>query len=184
MDLRSTTCLAPIIPRAREVSRCSSTNSQQRDACSSSHALRVSLSEEEAPAPRIRNACDSKSHVELFSRHCLTRTAIRRSSDCFLAAPGFSAHFFTPQPLTMSHKIASCTPTMGSGRIFPIPEERITCERRDIPAHWARLGGLDFGWDHPFALYSEEQKKAIAETYLPHEREARLRGSESCFSHT
>src|ERR1700733_2487001 len=33
--------------------------------------------------------------------------AIRRSSACFLDAPGFSAHFFMPQPLTMSHKIAS-----------------------------------------------------------------------------
>jgi phage terminase large subunit-like protein len=42
-------------------------------------------------------------------------------------------------------------PTMGSGRIFPVPEETITCEARDFPKHWARIGGMDFGWDHPFA---------------------------------
>jgi phage terminase large subunit-like protein len=45
-------------------------------------------------------------------------------------------------------------PTMGSGRIFPIAEEKITCERRDIPAHWRTLGGLDFGYEHPFAAVS------------------------------
>jgi phage terminase large subunit-like protein len=42
-------------------------------------------------------------------------------------------------------------PTMGSGRIFPVPEETITCEQRDFPKHWPRIGGMDFGWDHPFA---------------------------------
>jgi phage terminase large subunit-like protein len=42
-------------------------------------------------------------------------------------------------------------PSMGSGRIFPIAEELITCERREIPKHWPRIGGCDFGWDHPFA---------------------------------
>jgi phage terminase large subunit-like protein len=42
-------------------------------------------------------------------------------------------------------------PTLGSGRVFPVTEESITCERRDIPAHWPRIGGMDFGWDHPFA---------------------------------
>ena len=42
-------------------------------------------------------------------------------------------------------------PTLGSGRIFPVPEETIAIEHRDFPSHWARIGGLDFGWDHPFA---------------------------------
>ena len=43
------------------------------------------------------------------------------------------------------------TPTLGSGRIFPVPEESITIEQRDFPSHWPRIGGMDFGWDHPFA---------------------------------
>jgi hypothetical protein len=43
------------------------------------------------------------------------------------------------------------TPTLGSGRIFPVSEESITVEQREFPSHWPRIGGMDFGWDHPFA---------------------------------
>lgn len=42
-------------------------------------------------------------------------------------------------------------PTMGSGRVFPVPEDRIKVEAFPIPASWPQLGGMDFGWDHPFA---------------------------------
>jgi phage terminase large subunit-like protein len=42
-------------------------------------------------------------------------------------------------------------PQLGSGRIFPVLEEPITCPRREIPKYWRRLGAMDFGWDHPFA---------------------------------
>jgi len=42
-------------------------------------------------------------------------------------------------------------PSMGSGRVFPITEESITCDPFPIPAHWAQIVGLDFGWDHPTA---------------------------------
>jgi phage terminase large subunit-like protein len=42
-------------------------------------------------------------------------------------------------------------PTLGSGRIFPVAEESIAIERREIPSHWPRIGGLDFGWTHPSA---------------------------------
>lgn len=42
-------------------------------------------------------------------------------------------------------------PTMGSGRVFPIAEERIICDPLTVPRHWAQINGLDFGWDHPFA---------------------------------
>jgi phage terminase large subunit-like protein len=45
-------------------------------------------------------------------------------------------------------------PSMGSGRIFPVSEESIICEPFDIPKHWVQLGGLDFGWDHPFGAVS------------------------------
>jgi phage terminase large subunit-like protein len=41
-------------------------------------------------------------------------------------------------------------PAMGSGRIFPVSEENITVEPFEIPKHWVQIGGLDFGWDHPF----------------------------------
>ena len=42
-------------------------------------------------------------------------------------------------------------PTLGSGRIFPVTEEMLACEQCDFPRYWPRIGGMDFGWDHPFA---------------------------------
>lgn len=46
---------------------------------------------------------------------------------------------------------ANGIPTLGSGRVFPVDEDDIKVEAFSIPAHWPRIGGLDFGWDHPFA---------------------------------
>lgn len=42
-------------------------------------------------------------------------------------------------------------PTLGSGLIFPILEDEITCEPFEIPKIWVQINGLDFGYDHPFA---------------------------------
>src|SRR4051794_14098408 len=42
-------------------------------------------------------------------------------------------------------------PVLGSGRIFPVPEDDIACAEREFPRHWPRIGGMDFGYDHPFA---------------------------------
>jgi len=43
-------------------------------------------------------------------------------------------------------------PVLGSGRIFPVSEDSIAIEHRDFPSHWPRIGGMDFGWDHPSAF--------------------------------
>lgn len=40
-------------------------------------------------------------------------------------------------------------PSLGSGRIFPVVESTIVVEAFPIPVHWPRIGGLDFGYDHP-----------------------------------
>jgi phage terminase large subunit-like protein len=42
-------------------------------------------------------------------------------------------------------------PVLGSGRIFPVDEASLSIKHRDFPPHWPRIGGMDFGWDHPFA---------------------------------
>lgn len=42
-------------------------------------------------------------------------------------------------------------PSMGSGRVFPIPQEEIECDPITIPKHWPQINGIDFGWDHPTA---------------------------------
>lgn len=45
-------------------------------------------------------------------------------------------------------------PTLGSGRVFPIADEKISIEPIAIPREWARINGVDFGYDHPFAAVS------------------------------
>lgn len=42
-------------------------------------------------------------------------------------------------------------PAIGEGAIFPIDDAEIMVNPFPIPLHWLRLGGLDFGWDHPTA---------------------------------
>ena len=42
-------------------------------------------------------------------------------------------------------------PMLGSGRVFPIPESAVTEQAIDLPRHWPRICGIDFGWDHPTA---------------------------------
>jgi len=46
---------------------------------------------------------------------------------------------------------AKGVPTLGSGRIFPLTEESITCKPFEIPDWWVQIGGIDFGWDPPTA---------------------------------
>ncbi|QWP79222.1 terminase family protein [Lysobacter sp. K5869] len=41
-------------------------------------------------------------------------------------------------------------PMLGSGRVFPIEEAAITVQPFAIPREWVQIGGLDFGYDHPF----------------------------------
>lgn len=42
-------------------------------------------------------------------------------------------------------------PLMGTGVVFPINDEEITCEPFALPDFFYRINGLDFGIDHPFA---------------------------------
>ena len=39
-------------------------------------------------------------------------------------------------------------PSIGSGLVFPVPEEKIMCEPFVIPEDWPRIAGMDFGWTH------------------------------------
>jgi len=45
-------------------------------------------------------------------------------------------------------------PAAGSGLVFPVDDEAIACDPFKIPAHYRRINGLDFGWDHPFGASS------------------------------
>lgn len=43
-------------------------------------------------------------------------------------------------------------PIMGSGLVFPVAESTISVAPFEIPPHWARINGVDFGWGHPAAF--------------------------------
>jgi len=43
-------------------------------------------------------------------------------------------------------------PMMGEGRVFTTPEDDIKIDPFEIPGHFARIKGIDFGIDHPQAV--------------------------------
>lgn len=45
-------------------------------------------------------------------------------------------------------------PSYGRGLVFPFTEEQLAVEPFEIPKHWPRINGVDFGWDHPAAAAS------------------------------
>jgi hypothetical protein len=45
------------------------------------------------------------------------------------------------------------TPSLGSGAIFPVPEEDIVTEPFQIPAWYPRIYGLDVGWNRTAAVW-------------------------------
>jgi phage terminase large subunit-like protein len=57
-------------------------------------------------------------------------------------------------------------PILGSGRIFPVPEHALAIEPREFPSHWPRIGGMDFGWDHPFAAVELVWDRDSATVYV------------------
>ena len=43
-------------------------------------------------------------------------------------------------------------PSIGSGLVFPVQEDKVIIEPFDIPQEWARIAAIDFGYDHPTAV--------------------------------
>ena len=43
-------------------------------------------------------------------------------------------------------------PSIGSGLVFPIQEDKIMIDPMNIEDHWPRIAAIDFGWDHPTAV--------------------------------
>ena len=61
------------------------------------------------------------------------------------------AELLAATPVYLRKARSEGIPALGSGAIFPVPEESITCDPIQIPTHWAQIIGIDFGWDHPTA---------------------------------
>jgi len=64
-------------------------------------------------------------------------------------------------------------PILGSGRIFPVAQEKIEIEPIKIPDHWVHLGGIDFGWDHPQAAVHMVWDRDNDVIYVTNEYKAR-----------
>lgn len=43
-------------------------------------------------------------------------------------------------------------PSIGSGMVYPVLEDLLLCDPFEIPDHYARIVGMDFGWSDPTAL--------------------------------
>lgn len=60
------------------------------------------------------------------------------------------------------------TPVLGSGRIFPLADDAVSCAPFDIPRWFALIGGLDFGWDHPTAAVRLAWDREADVVYVTH----------------
>lgn len=60
------------------------------------------------------------------------------------------AKMWADTPAHMREARAKGIPVLGSGRVFPIPEEAIKVDPFQIPSYMPQIVGVDFGWDHPF----------------------------------
>lgn len=73
------------------------------------------------------------------------------------------------------------TPMLGSGRIFTVPEESLYEGRIEIPAHWPRIIGMDFGADHPTAAVwmawdRDRDTVHVYDCYRKSDNESEIRG--------
>lgn len=57
-------------------------------------------------------------------------------------------------------------PLMGSGLIYEVDEDEISCKPFDIPDYWFVINGMDFGWDHPQAHVQLVENRQTGEFYL------------------
>ena len=56
-------------------------------------------------------------------------------------------------------------PQLGSGAIYPVPEDDITCTPIELPAYWPRAYGLDVGWNRTAAVWAAIDRETQT-TYL------------------
>jgi phage terminase large subunit-like protein len=87
----------------------------------------------------------------------------------------YDAGHYTPEQIqeiidkTPLHEVEARTkgkPMLGEGLVFPIAQSEISVEPFEIPGHWARIIGLDFGWDHPTAAVSAAWDKDADTFYI------------------
>ena len=96
--------------------------------------------------------------------------------------------FIESYPLHERDARTKGVPMMGEGRVFPVDEKEISVPAFEIPTHFARICGIDFGIDHPAAaaflawdrdsdtIYIYDCYKQANETPIYHADAIRKRG--------
>ena len=57
-------------------------------------------------------------------------------------------------------------PSLGSGLVYPISEEKLSVEPFSPPEHWPRIAAVDFGFDHPTAVVWIAWDREADEVYV------------------
>lgn len=65
-------------------------------------------------------------------------------------------------------------PGMGAGRVYPIHEQAIVVEYLQLPPHWRRAYGIDFGWNTTAVVWMCENpdtgERYIYDEYIAHQQ--------------
>jgi len=62
-------------------------------------------------------------------------------------------------------------PSLGSGAIYPVPEEDVVVDAFQIPAYWKHVYGLDVGWNRTAAIFGAiDPETDILYIYAEHYR--------------
>ena len=60
-------------------------------------------------------------------------------------------------------------PILGAGAVLPIEDSAFVCAPFQIPDHWPRGEGMDFGWTHPTAIAWMAHDRNADVVYIYHE---------------
>jgi len=73
-------------------------------------------------------------------------------------------------------------PALGSGRVYPISEEDITCKPFEIPEYFPRAYGLDFGWNNTAALWMAQDPVTQVKYLYAEYKKGKVQDSEHVFA--
>ena len=84
----------------------------------------------------------------LIKKAAGTHTTTMTIDDALHYTPEQRAKIVDAYPAHERDARARGIPILGSGRIFAMEDDVIAEPQLQIPSHWPRLAGVDFGWDH------------------------------------
>ena len=73
-------------------------------------------------------------------------------------------------------------PALGSGKVYPISEDDITCKPFEIPEYFPRAFGLDFGWNNTAALWIAQDPVTQVKYIYAEYKKGKVTDSEHVFA--